>query len=477
MSESRYKKVDAKVVKQLGQLVDPARVLTSPEVLLAYSYDATKREMLPEVVVRARSPEEVAEVLAFANREVIPVYPRGAGSGMTGGALPMFAGMVLDLTLMNRILDVNVRNLTAVVEPGVVVADFQEVVEKEGLSYPPDPASHEFSTMGGTVAECAGGLRGVKYGVTRDYVLALETVLPDGSIIHTGRGTLKSVTGYDVTRFLIGSEGTLGVFTKITVKLVPLPEMLYTMVLLFDAPERSARWITEVLASRLVPRALEFLDGATFALIQRHEDFGFPRNAGALVLVELDGESSSVMKERARMRALAERVGVLEIREAEDKKQRDQLWDMRRACSPAILSEYPQRINEDICVPRDQLAEMLNRLEGLSKKYGIPLANFGHAGDGNIHVNLLLKSKDAEQLARAHEMVREVFRTTVGLGGTLSGEHGIGITKAEFLNLEVGGRELELMRQLKRVFDPRNILNPGKIFPTDAKPGIHFQAT
>ncbi len=475
MDECAYKKVEASIITRLKELVSPAHVFSGPEMLVAYSYDATKHEALPEVVVRATATEEVAAVLTLANQERIPVYPRGAGSGMTGGALPLSGGLVLDLTLMKRILDINEHNLTAEVEPGVVVFHLQEAVEKRGLFYPPDPASNKFATLGGTVAECAGGLRGLKYGVTRDYVLALETVLADGSIIHTGRGTLKSVTGYDVTRFLIGSEGTLGVFTRITVRLVPLPHALLTMVLVFASVQQSAEFISEVARAKIIPRALEFVDTATFARIREHKDFGFPQDAGALVLAELDGHESGVLQDKECLRILAQRVGALEVREAVNSRERERLWDMRRAASSALLAESPRRINEDICVPRDKLAEMLSFLEKMSKDYDIPVANFGHAGDGNIHVNILVNEREPEQFTRAHRMVEEIFRQTVALGGTLSGEHGIGITKSEFLRMEVGERELKLMRDLKRLFDPKGILNPGKIFPTRGMTSPHFR--
>lgn len=509
---------------ELARAVGSDRLTSQPEDLLVSSYDATPQAALPgvgalpDVVIYPERTLHVQRVLRLAHEHRIPVYPRGAGTGLTGGAVPVAGGIVLDLSRMNRIISIDTENLVAVVESGVVVSDFQQEAESRGLFYPPDPASAEYSTMGGNVAECAGGLRGLKYGVTRDYVLALETVLATGEVIHTGRGTLKSVTGYDVTKLLIGSEGTLGVFTEITVKLIPLPEALETFLLFFPRVEAAGRCVSRIIAGRILPRALEFMDRTTFECVRAYRSKGapeptcagddalrqaqgraspsnpeagqslppggsaesrgwpgsFPTEAGAVLLVELDGAGEAIAREREAVVEVARGLGAFEVLAARDDREREWMWEFRRVVSPALLSRSPGRINEDICIPRSRIPEMLDYLEALSREFSLPVANFGHAGDGNIHVNILVDAGDPTHLERAERMVERVFRRTVEMGGTLSGEHGIGLTKRRFLSLEVGSTEMELMRALKRLFDPRGILNPGKIFP--AEPTVETDA-
>jgi len=502
--------ITPQVRAQLARAVGSDRLTSQPEDLLLSSYDATPQAALPgagalpEVVIYPERTLHVQRVLRLAHEHRIPVSPRGAGTGLTGGAVPVAGGIVLDLCRMNRIISIDEANLVAVVEPGVVVSEFQREVEGRGLFYPPDPASAEYSTIGGNVAECAGGLRGLKYGVTRDYVLALETVLADGAVVHTGRGTLKSVTGYDVTKLLIGSEGTLGVFTEITVKLIPLPEALETFLLFFPSAEAAGRCVSRIIARRILPRALEFMDETTFGCVRAYRDKDssessgpeggepgaapstegagksrqwrsrFPVQAGAVLLVELDGAREAIAREREAVVEVARGLEAFEVLMARDDREREWMWEFRRVVSPALLSQSPGRINEDICIPRSRIPEMPGYVKQLSEEFSLPVANFGHAGDGNIHVNILVDAGEPTHVERAEQIVERVFRRTVSMGGSLSGEHGIGLTKSRFLTLEVGRAELELMRRLKGLFDPRGILNPGKILPVE--PGAETQA-
>jgi len=503
-------RITPQVRAELARAVGSQRLSSQPEDLVVASYDASSQAalagvgVLPEVVIYPEETAHVARVLRLAHAHRIPVYPRGAGTGLTGGAVPVVTGIVLDLSRMNRIRSIDEENLVAVIEPGVVVNQFQREVERRGLFYPPDPASAEYATMGGSVAECAGGLRGLKYGVTRDYVLALETVLADGEVIHTGRGTLKSVTGYDVTKLLIGSEGTLGVFTEITVKLIPLPEATETSLLFFPSADAAGRCVSRVIARRILPRALEFMDSTTFACVRNYRGAGLrregelpagqgvaggtsaeeafrplqslgglelPAEAGAVLLVELDGAREGIAREREAVLEVARGLGASSILTARDAAERDRMWEIRRVVSPALLSRSPGRINEDIVVPRSHIPEMLAFLAELSREFALPIANFGHAGDGNIHVNILIDTADPTHLERAEKIVGRLFHRTVEMGGTLSGEHGIGLTKKEYLPVELGHAELAFMRQLKQLLDPRGILNPGKIFPANQATG------
>ena len=463
-------KVERKVIQELRRIVGKERCLTDVEDRLVHSYDATKQSEIPDVVVKPKTAEEVSGVLRVANEEGIPVYARGAATGMTGGAVPVEKGIVVNFAEMNRIVEVDAKNSMATLEPGVVLDDFKREVEKVGLFYPPDPASSAIATIGGTVAECAGGLTGAKYGVTRDYVLGLEVVLADGEITHTGSRTVKNVTGYDLTRLLVGSEGTLGLFTKIILRLIPLPEWVATAVAFFDELGKAAGAVSAIVASRVVPRALEIMDRTSYRAVQEYRGKGAPKEAGAVLFTETDGAKESARGAMARIVSLCREEGAFEVRETEDAEEREELWGLRKSVSPALYSICVRRINEDICVPRSELARMFGRIEEIGRRYGLPIANYGHAGDGNIHVNVLLKEDSAELVERAERAVEEIFRETLKAGGTLSGEHGIGNTKSKFLSMEIQPREMKLMRDLKHLFDPNNILNPGKIFALGGGP-------
>jgi glycolate oxidase len=332
-----------------------------------------------------------------------------------------------------------------------------------GLFYPPDPASMNFCTIGGNVAENAGGPRAVKYGVTRDYVMEIESVLPNGDVITTGVRTSKGVVGYDLTRLLVGSEGTLSVFTKIRLKILPLPEEVVTLLAIFDDLESAGEAVSRITSSKIIPRTLEFMDHEAITAVENFKPVGLPKDVEAVLLIELDGHPSAITKEAEKIADICQQLGA-DIKIAEDEDARNQLWASRRAISPALYQIKPTKINEDIVVPRNMVTEMLKRLRKLSEESGIKIVNFGHAGDGNIHVNIMVDRKDKEEYENGLNLVKQVFKDTLSLGGTISGEHGIGLTKADYIGMEIHRTEIEIMESIKKVFDPRNILNPGKIF-------------
>ncbi len=452
-------------VKQIIQIAGKENVVEDQESRICYSYDATNRRYLPDVIVFPRTPREISEVLKLANQSHFPVVPRGAGTGFTGGTLPVEGGVVLVLTKMNKILRIDPENLLVIVEPGVVTYDLQQEVEKIGLFYPPDPASLKTSTIGGNVAECAGGPRAVKYGVTKDYVLGLEIVLPTGEIISTGVQTVKSVVGYDLTKLLVGSEGTLGVITKIILRLLPLPKAKRTMLAMFPNIEAAAMTVSQIISSRIIPTTLEFMDNSTIRCVEDYLHMGLPVEAGALLIIEVDGAPEALQNEIEEIQKICQANQALQVKVAKDKQESEDLWKARRAVSSAVVKLNPTKINEDVTVPRSKVAELLRRMEAISKKHQLVIVNFGHAGDGNIHVNVLIDRRKPGEEERAHEAVKEIFQAALDLGGTLSGEHGIGITKAPYLAMELGDLGIEVMKRIKKSFDPNNILNPGKIFP------------
>ena len=456
--------MEKRIKDALIAIVGSENFLDSVEDKICYSYDATNQKYLPDAVVFPGSAREVSEVLKIAHREKLPVIPRGAGTGFTGGSLPVQGGIVLVMTRMSRIIEIDTDNLVAVVEPGVITGNFQKEVAKYGLFYPPDPASLEYSTLGGNVAECSGGPRAVKYGVTRDYVLGLEAVLPTGEIIHTGARTVKSVAGYELTRLLVGSEGTLAVITKVILRLIPMPEAVRTMLAIFPEIGQAAKTVSEIIRSRIIPSTLEFMDNTTIRCVEDYLHIGLPINAGALLLIEVDGETEIIEKQVGQIDELCRKGGAEKMKIASDEAERDMLWKARRSISAAIVKLNPTKVNEDITVPRSKVPDIINALHGIAEKYRLVIVNFGHAGDGNIHVNIMTNRKNKEEMERVEKAVEEIFRTTLNMGGTISGEHGIGITKAPFLKWEVGDTGIEVMKKIKASFDPNNILNPGKIF-------------
>lgn len=456
------------VVKdELTRIVGKSNISFEKEDLLCYSYDATNKMHIPDAVVFPGRTEDVSLILKMANSEDFPVIPRGAGSGFTGGSVPVEGGVVLSTERMKKILDIDTDNLTAVVEPGVVTWEFQQEVEKLGLFYPPDPTSHRFSTIGGNIAENAGGPRAVKYGVTRDYVLGLEVVLPTGEIIPTGVRTAKGVVGYDLTRLMVGSEGTLGVVTKATLRLLPKPEAVKTLLAVFPVLADAAKAVSEIIRSRIIPSTLEFMDGVSIRCVEEYAQAGLPM-VEALLLIELDGdkdviESQALDVERICLADGAERVDV-----AGTKDEVKELWKARRALSASMFRVKANKINEDVVVPRSEMPALIVGVREIAERRGVVIACFGHAGDGNIHVNIMYDASNPAEASSAENAVTDVFELTLSLGGTISGEHGVGTTKAPYLDMELRPQSIELMESIKHSFDPKGILNPGKIFTKKA---------
>ncbi len=460
-------KLDEKIIRKLRKIVGPKNLLTEREELVCYSYDAAGIESLPEAAVFPSNASEISSIVKLANTFKFRVYPRGAGSGNVGGAVPVGGGLVIALNRLNRIIEIDVENQFAVVEPGVVTGEFQKAVENVGLFYPPDPASLGFCTIGGNVATGAGGPRAVKYGVTYNYVLGVEVVLPSGEILQTGRKTVKGVVGYDLTSLFIGSEGTLGIFTKIILRLLPKPAAVATILAVFDKMEDSMQVVHALLESQTLPSTIEFLDRSSIEAVEKHFTLGFGPETDAVLILETDGDPEIVEVMKRRIGQICKQHRAREIRVAECSEDRESIWKVRRSVSPALLRLKPGKINEDICVPRSKIPDIVTKLREIAKKYDIMVASFGHAGDGNVHVNFLVDRKNTEELVRAERAVRDLFRAVLELGGTISGEHGIGIAKSPFIEWEIGEVGLRVSMRIKRALDPNNIMNPGKILEKD----------
>jgi len=421
-------------------------------------------EYPPQAAVQARSAAEVQRVLAYAREKRIPVVPRGAGSGKSGGALAERGGIVLSLEKMDRIVEVSRADMVCVVEPGVILEKLQAAVEAEGLFYPPDPNSQAVCSIGGNLAHNAGGPRALKYGVTRDYVLGIQAVLPTGELIKCGHRSWKGVAGYDLTQLLVGSEGTLAVIVQATLKLIPLPRAVATLLAFFPDEDKAALAVQKIFQAGLLPRACELLDGPTMRAVSPRAPFKFPEGIGGALIIEHDGHSSeSVLEELARSGEMCAEAGAQEVVAAQDEAQRRKIWETRRMTSVALGGIRPHKISEDVAVPRGQLITMIRRVREIGARHGLPTACYGHAGDGNLHVNLLFGS--SEERSRGHAAVEEVLQAAIDLGGTITGEHGIGLAKRAFLAREQSREVIELQRRLKRAFDPDDLLNPGKILP------------
>ena len=452
-----------KALDELIRVVGQERVLSAIEDRICYSYDGTKQKVLPDIVVRPRDTNDVSNTLKIANKYEVPICARGAGSGLTGGAVPLMGGIVFDLKNMDRIVEICPEDFVATVEPGVVTKHLQDEVAKFDLFYPPDPSSAAFSTIGGNVAECAGGITGLKYGVTRDYILALEIVLPDGSVINTGGKTLRSDAGYDLTRLFTGSEGTLGIFTKITVRLIPKPEKIRTLAAHFSDKDDAIDAADSIIDNNVLPRTLEFLDQMTITAVRGHTGTDIGEDVKALLLIDLDGTDESINHEMSIVENVCKESNAFWTKVSETAKERDVIWAARRSISPALYNIAPHKINEDICVPRSKIKEILRRVDQIKEEQPIYIANFGHIGDGNIHVNIMYND-DPGQKELAEIVVNKVMREVVELGGSISGEHGIGNKKSQFMELEIPPHEYEIMKRFKSFFDPKGIMNPGKMF-------------
>lgn len=433
---------------------------------LAYCYDATRNRYEPDAVVFPRDEDDVSAILRYCNENLITIVPRGAGSGFTGGSLPVNGGIVLSLEKhMNKILEIDMENMVARVQPGVVNKRLQEAVEAVGLFYPPDPASEEYSTLGGNVSENAGGMRAAKYGITKDYVMALRAVLPNGDVIRAGKKTIKDVAGYNIAGILIASEGTLAVITEITLKLLSKPKLRQSAMGVFPSIESAMNAVYKTMAAGVTPVAMEFLDNLTIRAVESKFNKGLPTEAGAILITDVDGNLSEELEQQmAKIEEKFRENGALEFRRARDEQEAKELWFARRNASQSITIYGNKKLNEDITVPRSKLPDLLRAIAEISERYGVKVPCFGHTGDGNVHTNVMVvDGKDPKQLEIGHAAIEEIFKATVELGGTLSGEHGIGLSKAPFMHLAFSEEEMNLFRAIKKAFDPNNILNNGKM--------------
>jgi len=452
-------------IENLKKIVGENDIKTDKIHLRAYSYDATKEHYYPDAVIFPENEEEISRILKYCNDNKIAVIPRGAGSGFTGGALPVNGGIVLAVEkYMNKIIEINKKDMVAVVQPGVINAYLQKEVEKEGLFYPPDPASMDYSTIGGNVAENAGGMRAAKYGLTKDYVMCLRAVLPNGEIIRAGKRTIKDVAGYNIAGILTASEGTLAVISEITLKLLPKPKLAKTYMGIFNNVEDAMNAVYKSLSSGALPVAMEFLDSLVVKAIKEKFNVDLPDKAGAILIGDVDGNVEEEIDYQLNiLKDSFEKNNVQNFEVASEKEKREKIWFARRNASQSITIYGTKKLNEDISVPRSKLPEALNGIYEIGEKYEVKIPCFGHAGDGNIHVNIMVDGSNEDEIKRGYKAVREIFEFVVSLGGTLSGEHGIGLSKAPFMNIAFNEAELDLFKRIKNAFDPNNILNPGKM--------------
>jgi glycolate oxidase len=457
----------ASLVDEFRTVVDPGYVHTAPSEIIAYSFDGTFQQKRPDIVVSPATTEEVAEVVKRAHREKIPIIARGASSGLAGGTIAESGGIILNLARMDRILEIDTANVCVHAQAGVVTLQLQQAVERAGLFYPPDPASSRQSTIGGNVATNAGGPRCLKYGTTRDYIIGLTAVLASGEILKLGGKITKNATGYALMQLLCGSEGTLGIVTEVLLKLVPLPRARVTALASFPKLSQASQAVSRVMASGILPATLELMDGTTINVVEDFLHAGLPREAEALLLLEQDGGDEGVARaDVERMAEICRSIGASEVQVANSAAERDKLWQARRAVSPALGRLRPNKLGEDIVVPKSAIPEMVAAVREIAARYSLPIPVFGHAGDGNLHPNILFDLRDAAEVQRVESAARDIFRAAIRLGGTLSGEHGIGTLKREFLAEAQGALAVDISRSIKRALDPDNLLNPGKLFPT-----------
>ncbi|MCU1807800.1 MAG: FAD-binding oxidoreductase [Bacillota bacterium] len=458
--------ITEQIVERLKSIMgSEKRILLEKADLVSYSYDGSFGAYFPEIILQPVSTEETAGIVKLANELKIPVYPRGRGTSLSGGPLPVHGGMVLDFSRWTQKLIIDPEDTVAIVSPGVITADIDREAQRHGLMYPPDPSSSHVSTIGGNLAENAGGPRGLKYGVTKDYVLGLEIVTPEGDIIRTGGRTVKNVTGYDLTKLIVGSEGTLGIITEAILQLIPRPQATQTMMVIFDDIIDAGKAISAVLTSGILPSKMEIMDQASIQAVEEFQPIGLPTDVDAIILIELDGHPIAIRDESEQVKQVCLEVGAREAIIARDDESAGNLWKARKLVSPAIVRKKPTKISEDATIPRSKIPEMFRRLQEIKAKYEIDLVVFGHAGDGNLHPNIITDKQDKEEMKRVEKAVEEIFTAAIELGGTLSGEHGIGTMKAPFMEMELGEMGLDMMKRMKKAWDPNNIMNPGKIFP------------
>ncbi|MBO2945475.1 FAD-binding protein [Paenibacillus sp. F411] len=463
-------------VRQLRECVGETYFRTDQEALIAHSYDGTPMlQALPDGVIYPKSTEQVSEIMKIASSHRIPVVTRGSGSNLCGGTVPLQGGIVMVMHRMNRILEVDLDNLTAVVQPGVITGQLISHVEGLGLFYPPDPSSMKISTIGGNIAECSGGLRGLKYGTTKDYVLGLTAVRADGSILVTGGKLTKDVAGYDLTKLLVGSEGTLAVITEAILKLIPYPKTKKTMVAMYKDIYGAARTVSSIIQQQIIPATLEILDHPTIRVVDDFANIGLPLDMAAILIIEQDGEPEVVERDIAKIQQICREELADRIEVAQDRQEAEQLLTARRSAFTALARLRPTTILEDATVPRSKIAEMILRTNAIAQKYNVNIATFGHAGDGNLHPTATTDARDLEEVHRVEEAFAEIFEAAIELGGTITGEHGVGVVKAPYLEWKVGEAGIEVMQGIKHAFDPLNILNPDKIFAKERKKRVVIQ--
>ncbi|MBB6450034.1 glycolate oxidase [Geomicrobium halophilum] len=458
--------LSAKWMEELVEKIGEPYVQTDVDDRHIYRYNSYPGEYLPQTIVFVTNTEAVSQVLKIANKYKVPVTPRGQGTGLSGGDLPVHGGILLDMSQWPASIEVFPDDLVARVSPGTMTSTIHAEVEKYGLMYPPDPSSSGISTIGGNLAENAGGPRGLKYGVTKDYVLGLEVVTPEGEVMQTGGRTIKNVTGLNVTNLIVGSEGILGVITRATLKLIPKPLSTQTVMAAFNAMETAGQAISKTLTSGILPGKMEFIDQACAQAVEDYEPNGLlPTDKEAIIIIELDGHPKAVREEANDVSQIMRELGATTISIPETKEEASRIWEARRMVSPAITKMKPSKASEDATVPRSQIPAMMARLADIREKYNLTLVVFGHAGDGNLHPNILCDDTDKEEREMVERAIEEIFRTAIELGGTLSGEHGIGTMKSPFIEDELGSLAVSMMKRLKKSWDPNNIMNPGKVFP------------
>lgn len=446
------------------------------EALITHSYDGTPmQQALPDGVIYPNSTDEVAKIMRVLSQHEVPVITRGSGTNLCGGTVPTEGGVVMVMHRMNKLLEIDEENLTATFQPGLNTQKFIEQVEAVDLFYPPDPSSMAISTLGGNIAACSGGLRGLKYGTTKDYVIGLEAVLASGEVLRTGGKLMKDVAGYDLTKLLVGSEGTLAIVTEATVKLIPQPEYKKTMLAIFADLYDAARTVSKIIEHKIIPATLEFLDNATIRVVEDFKQIGLPVEAEAVLLIEQDGEQSVVDKEMQQIERICQEEHADHVQVAKNREEAEQLLTARRSAFTALARLRPTTILEDATVPRSKIADMVLKTNEIARKYDVQICTFGHAGDGNLHPTAMTDARDQDEVKRVEAAFEEIFAAAIELGGTITGEHGVGIVKAPYLEWKVGASGIEVMKGIKKAFDPNHILNPGIMFAKEAKKRVVIQ--
>ena len=457
--------VKSKEIEQRLREIFADRLLMDVSDLVSYGFDASFGQYMPDYVVQVLSTEDVQNVVKLADEHIIPIYARGASTSLSGGALPVKGGIVVDFSQWNDEFEIYPDDLIIKTRPGVITGKIHALAEKHNLMYPPDPSSSVVCTIGGNLAENAGGPRGIKYGVTKDYVIGLEVVMPDGEVIRTGGQTIKNVTGYDLTKLLIGSEGTLGIITEATLRLIPKPLATKTAMVIFDDLYTAGKSISKILTSGVRPSKMEILDHNALNKVEDYAGLDLPRDAAAILLIEVDGNPENLGDELDTIKKALKEIDVENVEIAESKEAEDKLWQVRKLVSPAVVESGYTKISEDATVPLSKIPEMFKKIDEIKTKYDLNIVVFGHAGDGNLHPTINTNMRDENEVRKTEDAVEEIFNYAIELGGTLSGEHGIGVMKKAFIKKEMGEAGVRYQQMIKKALDPKNILNPGKIFP------------